>query len=1024
MQYKKINNLLGWLCFVIASITYILTLEPSVSFWDCGEFISCAYRLQVAHQPGYPLFAMLGKFFSLLSLGNNAKVPYFTNMGSAFASGATIMFLFWTITALAKKMLVAKGQEPDSTKQILIFGGALVGALTFTYTDTFWFSAVETIVFALSSLCTAIVFWAILKWDAHADDPGADKWIIFIAYIIGLSIGIHLLNLLTIPAIVLVYYFRRYKNINNKSALIAFFISILILGFVQYGIRGYTVKFAAYFDLFFVNSLGMGFGSGAIVFFILLIGIIVGGIWWSTKSNKPALNLAFLCVAFIYFGYSSFAYIPIRATADPDLDNSHPDNAFTLYGYLNRIQYGETPLLTGPYFDAKATDQTEGSIIYRKGKTKYESAGRKVNTVYDHTTILPRMYSTENTDGAYQQDAQFYRQWLHMSDSDVPDFSDNLRWMFSWQMWQMYGRYFMWNFAGRTNQLDGQQQMGGFHGYVDGDWTTGIFDGTRHLPKSLTHRDPGTPIYASNAYTPLYALPLLIGLIGLIYHFQNDKRDALIVALLWFFTGLAIVIYVNQPSVQPRERDYSYVGSFYAFAIWIGIGVIAIADYAKKWLTPRNAAIGVSAVCLLLPVLVACQEWGAHDRSTKMVPHDMAYNYLISCPPNAILFTYGDNDTYSLWYDQEVEGIRPDVRIVNLSLFSGDWYIRQMQKKMNESAPLPITMPYDKYKEGVRDAIQYFDRKLIGDVSVKEIFDFITSDDTATMVQLQSGGWVNYLPTKNFKLPVNADELLKQGEITPEQKSRLTDTIRWKYPSNFVTKDNLAFIDILAHNNWERPICFTITVGQENMMGLAPYLYKEGFDYRLIPFKADTAQRDQLGKTNSLVMYNTIMNKFKWGNYKTAKYLDPESTTMFYPVILSTVIDLTQNLSQEGHKDLALKVLHKYDQEMPDIYPFIDVARTKYFLVANAYTLGDIGYANRFVNSIDKYVTDQLDYNYGQLQSSSDNVDTRTVQIGLSLINGLSELAKENHQAPLAAKLQSQVKDYEGKFGPLLGSGR
>ncbi|MGN6638607.1 MAG: DUF2723 domain-containing protein, partial [Mucilaginibacter sp.] len=517
---------------------------------------------------------------------------------------------------------------------------------------------------------------------------------------------------------------------------------------------------------------------------------------------------------------------------------------------------------------------------------------------------------------------------------------------------------------------------------------------------------------------------LLIGLIGLIYHFQNDKRDALIVALLWFFTGLAIVIYVNQPSVQPRERDYSYVGSFYAFAIWIGIGVIAIADYAKKWLTPRNAAIGVSAVCLLLPVLVACQEWGAHDRSTKMVPHDMAYNYLISCPPNAILFTYGDNDTYSLWYDQEVEGIRPDVRIVNLSLFSGDWYIRQMQKKMNESAPLPITMPYDKYKEGVRDAIQYFDRKLIGDVSVKEIFDFITSDDTATMVQLQSGGWVNYLPTKNFKLPVNADELLKQGEITPEQKSRLTDTIRWKYPSNFVTKDNLAFIDILAHNNWERPICFTITVGQENMMGLAPYLYKEGFDYRLIPFKADTAQRDQLGKTNSLVMYNTIMNKFKWGNYKTAKYLDPESTTMFYPVILSTVIDLTQNLSQEGHKDLALKVLHKYDQEMPDIYPFIDVARTKYFLVANAYTLGDIGYANRFVNSIDKYVTDQLDYNYGQLQSSSDNVDTRTVQIGLSLINGLSELAKDNHQAPLAAKLQSQVKDYEGKFGPLLGSGR
>ncbi len=368
MQYNKINNLLGWLCFIIASATYISTLEPSVSFWDCGEFISCAYRLQVAHQPGYPLFAMLGKFFSLFSMGDKTKVPYFTNMGSALASGATIMFLFWTITAIAKKMLVKKGEQADSNAQWMIFGGALVGALTFTFTDTFWFSAVETIVFALSSLCTASVFWAILKWDAHSEEPGADKWIVFIAYIIGLSIGIHLLNLLTIPAIVLVYYFRRYKNINTKSAVIAFFISIVILGLVQYGVRGYTVMFAAYFDLFFVNNLGMGFGSGALIFFVILIGLIVFGIWWSIKNNKPALNLALLCVAFIYFGYSSFAYIPIRATANPNLNNSHPDNAFTLYGYLNRIQYGETPLLSGPYFDAKVTDQTEGSIIYRKGE--------------------------------------------------------------------------------------------------------------------------------------------------------------------------------------------------------------------------------------------------------------------------------------------------------------------------------------------------------------------------------------------------------------------------------------------------------------------------------------------------------------------------------------------------------------------------------------------------------------------------------------------------------------------------------
>lgn len=1021
MQYKKINNLLGWLCFIIASVTYILTLEPSVSFWDCGEFISCAYRLQVAHQPGYPLFAMLGKFFSLASMGDKTKVSYFTNMGSALASGATIMFLFWTITAIAKKMLVKRGEEVESNTRLLIFGAGLVGALTFTYTDTFWFSAVETIVFALSSLCTAVVFWAILKWDSHSDEPGADKWIIFIAYVIGLSIGIHLLNLLTIPAVVMVYYFRRYKNINTRSAVIAFLCSIVILGLVQYGIRGYTVMFAAYIDLFFVNNLGMGFGSGAFVFFFILIGLIIFGIWWSIKNNKPALNLALLCVAFIYFGYSSFAYIPIRATANTDLNNSHPDNAFTLYGYLNRIQYGETPLLTGPYFDAKATDQTEGNVIYRKGAKSYEPAGHKLNTVYDHTTFLPRMYNTENTDNSWAQDVRFYREWLHMGENDAPTYADNIKWMASWQMWQMYGRYFMWNFVGRNNQLDGQQQMGGFSGYVDGDWTSGILDAGKHLPKTLTHRDPGTPIYASNAYTPLYALPLLLGVIGLIFHYQRNQRDALIVALLWFFTGLAIVIYVNQPSVQPRERDYSYVGSFYAFAIWIGIGVIALGEFAKKWLSPKSAAIGATLICLLLPVLVASKEWGAHDRSTKMTPHDMAYNYLISCPPNAILFTYGDNDTYSLWYDQEVEGIRPDVRIVNLSLFSGDWYIRQMTKKMNESEPLPITMPYDKYKEGVRDAIQYYDKSIVGSTDLKEVFDFITSDEDAAKVELQDGSKVNYLPTKSFKLNINADQLIKDGVITAEQKSRVIDTMKWKYTSNFVTKDNLAFMDILAHNNWQRPICFTITVGQENMMGLQPYLYKEGFTYRLIPFKPDTANRDQLGKTNSLAMYDNIMNKFKWGNYKTAKYLDPESTTMFYPVILSTMLDLTQNLIQDGHKDLALKVLHKYDAEMPDIYPFIDLARSKYYLVATAYVLNDFAFANRYVNSIDTYLTDQLDYNYNQLQKDASGVDPRAVQMSMQIINGVSQLAKENHQTAIAAKLDKQLKDYESKFAPIMG---
>ncbi|WEA02428.1 DUF2723 domain-containing protein [Mucilaginibacter sp. SJ] len=1007
MQYKKINNLLGWLCFVIASITYILTLEPSVSFWDCGEFISCAYRLQVAHQPGYPVFAMIGKVLSLLSFGDNTKVPFFTNMGSALASGATIMFLFWTITAFAKKLMVEKRDEAiDGYKLYVIMGAGLVGALAFTYTDTFWFSAVETIVFALSSLCTAIVFWAILKWDERADEPGADKWIVFIAYVIGLSIGIHLLNLLTIPAIAMVYYFRRTKNITVGNSILTFLAGVVILGLVQYGIRGYTIKFAAYFDLFFVNSLGMGFGTGAFFFILLIVVALVWGILYSIRKKKPVLNLALLCVAFIYFGYGSFAYIPIRATANTNLNNSHPDNAFTLYGYLNRIQYGEVPLLTGPMYDSQVTDQKQGSIIYRKGKTKYENAGRKTDYVYDHTTALPRMYSTD------PNDVQFYKQWLRIPEGQAPTMGDNLKWMFSWQMYQMYWRYFFWNFVGRYNDADGQTSTEG----IDGNWTTGLFDGGKHLPKSVT---------AATTYTPLYALPLIIGLIGLFFHVNRRSKDALIVGLLFFFTGLAIVLYVNQASVQPRERDYSYVGSFYAFAIWIGLGVIAIAEFGRKYIDAKMAAIGSTVIGLLVcPVLLAAKEWGNHDRSTKMTPHDMAYNYLISCPPNAILFTYGDNDTYSLWYDQEVEGIRPDVRIVNLSLFTGDWYIRQMQKKMNSSEPLPITMPFDKYKEGVRDVIYFNDQKLPGYQDIKEVFDFITSDDKATQVQYQSGEYGNYLPTKNLKVTINPDEVIANGVVKADQKDKLATAMEWKYTSNYVTKENLAMFDILAHNHWKRPICFTTTIGNENLIGLQPYLYKEGFTYHLIPFKPDTALHDQLSKTNTDVMYDNVMNKFKFGKFKTAKYLDHESTSMFYPVMVTTFLDLAQNLVQEGKNDKALKVIQKYDAELPDIYPYVDVAGRKLYLTQLAYQLHDVVLGNKLAGNIDNYLTDQLDYNAYLLSQDVNSINGRDVQIGMQVLNGLVQFTKDNHQTALAAKFENQLKGYETKFRAVLGGGQ
>ena len=759
---------------------------------------------------------------------------------------------------------------------------------------------------------------------------------------------------------------------------------------------------AIFFDLFFVNSLGFGFGTGALFFLLLIVAVLVGGIIYSIRKNKPTLNLVFLCVAFIYFGYGSFAYIPIRASANTDLNNSHPDNAFTLYGYLNRIQYGENPLLTGPYFNSKPIDQKEGSTIYRKGKTKYEIAGQRSDYVYDETHLFPRFYSSS------PQDVQFYRQWLQMSDSQVPTAWDNFRYLMSWQVYQMYFRYFLWNFVGRYNDQDGQTSTTA----IDGNWTTGILDGTKHLPKYVVE---------DNTYTPLYALPFVLGIIGFVYHFERKKRDATIIALLWFFTGIAVVLYVNQANVQPRERDYSYVGSFYAFAIWIGLGVIGIADLLSKKINIRTSAYIATGLCLLIaPVLIASKEWKAHDRSTKMTPHDMAYNYLISCPPNAILFTYGDNDTYSLWYDQEVEGIRPDVRIVNLSLFTGDWYIRQMQKPMNQSAPLPITMPYDKYKEGVRDIIYYSDGKLPGYVNIKEIFDFVTSDDKSMQGQSQGGDYVNYLPTKNFSIPVNADEVVKNGVIKPEQRDKLATSVDFTYTSNYLTKENLAIIDILAHNNWKRPICFTTTIGNDNLIGLQPYLYKEGFTYHLIPFKADTANHDQLSKTNSLVMYDNMMNKFKYGNFKTAKYLDHESTNMFYPVMLTTFLDLTQSLIEEGRNDLALKLLHKYDEVLPELNPYIDVAGRKLFLAQSAYHLGDTKLGNKIVGNINAYLVDELGYNAYLIKNNKDGIDLRNVRIGLQVLNGLVEYTKAANQTALSNKFDAELKDYINTFSSVL----
>ncbi len=1005
MTYSKINNLFGWITFLLSFIVYVLTLEPTASYWDCGEFISAAYKLQIVHQPGAPLFLMIGKVFSLLA-GSPDRVAYFVNVSSALSSAATIMFLFWTITALGRKIFVHYKTQPDTGQLIKIMGAGLVGALAYAFSDTFWFSAVEAEVYAMSSLLTAVVFWAIMKWDAHADEPYADKWLLIIAYIMGLSIGVHLLNLLVIPAIALVYYFRRTAKATTGGIIIALLVGVIILAFIQYGIILYMVKIGASFDLLFVNTFGLGFGTGVIFFTILLIGAVVWLIRYSIQKHKPVLNLAILSFVFIVIGYSSFAMIIIRAKAKPTLNNSDPDNAFAFLGYLNREQYGDRPLLYGQYFDSKPVDSKEGAVSYRKGEKKYEETGKKLSYQYDRNTLLPRMYSDEGRHIA------FYKEWMSLGEQGSPTFADNIGFFATYQVGFMYMRYFLWNFVGRQNDEQGSGN------YSTGNWISGItpFDAflygdQSNLPKSTTE---------NKANNKLFFLPLILGLLGAFWHFKKQQKDAGIVGLLFFFTGLAIVLYLNQTPEQPRERDYAYAGSFYAFAIWIGFGVFAVSDFFKKYLSAKTAGIAASVICLFAaPILMASQEWDDHDRSQKTTTRDLAKNYLNSCAPNAILFTYGDNDTYPLWYVQEVENFRPDVRIVNLSLFDTDWYINQLRQPFNASQPLPVTMDASKYVTGTRDALFYQDYKLEGAQELKDVFEFVTSDNPDAKVQYQSGKTENFLPTKNFKLTVNADDVINSKTVKQELKSAILPQLTWTFPGNYLTKGQLAFLDILIHNQWKRPIYFAFTVPESNFMGLSDYLFNEGYALRLLPLeKKPLNDNSAIGSTDAVntdVMYTNLMTKFNWANMKTTPYLDPESSKMVY-LSVARFNELAKNLIREGKIDSARKAVNECLKVLPitTIYD-ANFALGKYELVDVMYQLGMKNQATDLVKQSVELIDQELNYHYNLIQKKK-NLGMRDIQLGIFVLGEFAKFTKQYNEPQLSKTLEAKLKDYENKF--------
>ncbi|WP_313514428.1 DUF2723 domain-containing protein [Sphingobacterium sp.] len=998
MNYKKINNLLGWVVGIIATLTYILTLEKTTSWWDTGEFIASAYKLQIVHQPGAPLFLMIQNLFSNLAMGDNSRIAYWMNVGSAVCSGLTITFLFWTITALAKKAYVSLSakEEISEGNLIKIMGAGVVGALAYTFSDTFWFSAVESEVYAMSSLCTAVVFWAILKWEAKADEPGADRWLILIAYVMGLSIGVHLLNLLVIPAIALVIYFRRTSKVTGGGIAKALIIGVIVLAVVLWGVIQFLIKFAAFSDLFFVNSLGLGFGTGATFFTLLVAGLLLFGIWYSWKNVKPILNISLLSLAFVIFGYSSFTMIMVRAKANPTLNNSDPDNVFTFLSYLNREQYGDEPLLKGRYFDAKPTDVFETGNIYRKDGNKYVVAKKKFDYTWSHSTLFPRIYSDKHE--------SYYREFLNLGPDEVPTMVDNLKFFFGYQIGQMYSRYFMWNFVGRQNDQQGQGS------FTEGNWISGIkpidnarLGGQYALPTSELENA------GRNTY---FFLPLILGILGAMWQFKKQQRDASVVTLLFFFTGLAIVLYLNQTPLQPRERDYAYAGSFYAFCIWVGMGVIWIADLLSKKVNAKNAAIGATAVSLLCgPVLLASQNWDDHDRSEKFLARDMAKNYLESCAPNAILFSYGDNDTYPLWYVQEVEGFRTDVRVVNLSLLSADWYMKQMMHKVNDADALPLNIDPEKIKDGVRDVIYFSDMNIPGYVDVEDLLQIMLSDEQQYKVQLQSGDWANILPTKNMQLKIDKQAVIANKVVPKEWEDAIVDTMQWNYSGGIVSRADLSIMALLANNGWKRPIYFTSTTPEENMIGLEKFLVSEGFAMRLMPV-ALAAEGEVSGPITDVEgTYNNIINKFTWGNIAHSKYLDPDSYRYISMYAGNIFGETAQNLLSMGKNTEAKKLVNNAYQNLPKRPYLMSEVFSYTSLIDAMYKSGEAEKANEIVKRNLKFLRENMAY-YMNIAETKPNLEFRNMRFGLAAIQNYQRVLTDAKQQDLLKEVNQIFETY------------
>jgi len=971
MLFTRINNLIGWVVFLIAATVYIMTAEAGGSLWDCGEFVSSCFKVQIPHPPGAPLFVIIGRVFIVLFGDNPLTAAKAVNIMSALASAFTILFLFWTITHFARKIMGLKTLETLTTSQLIsVMGAGVVGALAYTFSDSFWYSAVEGEVYALSSFFTAIVFWAILKWENQADEADADKWIVFIFFMMGLSIGVHLLNLLTIPAIVMVYYFRKQDSFNYAvikkwflviigvggilafiggllvanaevnpergveldstlgglmllgtiaaigllyffesldkgkkktyaGIYIFFVIACAITGIVQVGVIQYTVKIAGFFDRIFVNDFKLPFFTGFTTFFVLVAALIWYGLKVAASKGWSMLRLGIWCLTFMLIGYSTYLTTMIRSSANPSVDMYNVDNPISLVGYLGREQYGDFPLLYGQKFTARPVDVKTTGMRYQKSTDKYIELGEDRKYVFapEDKMVFPRIWDMSND----QNHADYYAYYLGMNrmqdgtyDHEINQV-DNIKYFFGYQLNWMYFRYFMWNFSGKQNDNQGL-----FAGNVrDGNWITGIapidqllYGDQSAMPDSLKN---------NKANNKLFALPCILGLLGMVFHYRKKRADFGVNFLMFFFTGFAIVLYLNQAGYQPRERDYAYVGSFYAFAVWIGLGVLMVKElFVKAIAIEKTAAAGLATVvCLLaVPALMASEEWDDHDRSNKVIARDLAKNYLESCAPNAILFTFGDNDTYPLWYAQEVEGIRKDIRVINYSLLGIDWYINQLRYKVNESPAIDVIWSADQIEGGKRDYIEYKPNASMPDDKFYNLYNVMKN-----YVGKDNPDNDYSFPVKNVTVPVDVAAAIKNGTVNAIDS--VLSSLDFSLPRNALMKNESAVLNIIAANNWKRPIYFT-NAGAE--LGFDQFLRRDGLSYRLAPVKNS--------KVNTNWMLDKLTNKFSFGNAdKPGVYFDEENRRHLGG-IRSAYAELAIDLAAKNRKEEAKVVLNKADKMM------------------------------------------------------------------------------------------------------------